>query len=320
MPGNANYSTALLTSTLERFMSSQVADTILNAAPLFEWLNSKGSVKKRESGGIKLIEPLMYAKNTTIRSYRGYDRLDISPQEGISAAEFGWAQYSGAVSISGYEERINTSQAAQLRLLETKWKQLRLSFIDELNIDMYADGAGNDNKDLVGLALMVDSAGTYGNIARASNAWWAAQETAVGGALQIYGSTGIQRMMNDCGMGKGTMQPELLLTTQAVYEAYEAMMAPYMRYTIASEGNAVFQSDSLMFRKARMTWDHECTSGVMYFLNSQNITFVVDQERDFYVRPFQSPNDQDAKVALILFMAALIANNCRHLGKLTGIS
>lgn len=320
MAGNANYSTDFLTATLVNYMSGQAADALFNDVPLIEWLNGKGSVKRREAGGTKLIEPLMYARNSTVASYRGYDRLNISPQEGLTAAEFEWKQYSGAIAISGYEERVNTGKSAQIRLLETKWKQLRLSFMDELNTDCYADGTGNGGKDLVGLALMVDSAGTYGNIVRASNSWWAAQETAVGGALQIYGSTGMQRMMNDCAVGRGSMQPELLLTTQSIYEQYESLMAPYMRYTIASEGNAVFQSDSLMFRKARMIWDHSATSGVMYFLNSKVITFVVDQERDFKVRPFQEPNDQDAKVALILWMGALIANNCRHLGKLTGIS
>lgn len=317
---NANYSTDFLTATLERYMHGQAADAIFNDLPLIEWLNSKGGVKKREAGGTKLVEPLMYAKNTTVSSYRGYDRLDISPQEGITAAEFEWKQYSGAIAISGYEEAINQSTPAQIRLLDTKWKQLRMSFQDELNTDCYAVGTGNGGKDMVGLELMVDSTGLYGNIQRSSNAWWAAQETAVGGALQIYGSTGMQRMMNDCAMGRGTMQPELLLTTQTIYEQYESQMAPYMRYTIASEGNAVFQSDSLMFRKARMIWDHAATSGVMYFLNSKVITFVVMEGRDFKVRAFQEPNDQDAKVALILWMGALIANNCRHLGKLTGIS
>lgn len=320
MAGNANYSTDLLTATLVNYLSGQAADAIFNDVPLIEWLNGKGSVKRREAGGTKLIEPLMYAKNTTVQSYRGYDRLDISPVEGFTAAEYEWKQYSGAIAISGYEERVNTSKPQMVRLLDSKWKQLRLSFMDDLNTDCYADGTANGGKDLVGLALMVDSAGTYGNIARASNTWWSAQETAVGGALQIYGSTGMQRMMNDCAMGRGTMMPELLMTDQSVYEQYESLMAPYMRYTIASEGNAVFTADSLKFRKASMMWDHSCTSGVMYFLNSKVITFVVDEERDFKVRPFQEPNDQDAKVALILWMGALIANNCRHLGKLTGIS
>lgn len=320
MAGNANYSTDFLTVTLENYMRGKASDTIFNDLPLIEWLNSKGSVKRREAGGVKLIEPLMYAKNTTVASYRGYDRLDISPQEGLTAAEFEWKQYAGSIAISGFEERVNTGRAAQVRLMDTKWQQLRMSFMDDLNTDCYAAGTANGGKDMVGLSLMVDSTGTYGNIARATNSWWAAQETAVGGALQIYGSTGMQRMMNDCAMGRGTMMPELLLTDQSVYEQYESLMAPYMRYTIASEGNAVFQSDSLMFRKARMMWDHACTSGVIYFLNSKVITFVVDEERDFKVRGFQEPNDQDAKVALILWMGALIANNCRHLGKLTGIS
>lgn len=317
---NSNYDTDLLTSTFERFLTKEAADAVFNELPLYEWLYNNGKVKRMGDGGIKLLTPLMYAANSTVQSYRGYDRLDISPQEGFTNAEFEWAQYSGAISISGSEEEENAGEAQMLNMLDNKWKQLRMSFRDELNQDMYLDGTGNNSKDLVGLALMVDSAGTYGNINRSSNSWWSAQETAVGGPLQIDGSVGIRRMYNDCTLGKGSMQPDFILTTQDIYETYESLMAPYIRYGVAGEANASFKNDNLKYRRSMMTWDHDCQSGIMYFLNSQVIDFVIKSGRDFKNTPFQKPIDQDAKVSHILLMCSLTASNCRHLGKLTGIS
>lgn len=317
---NPNYDTDLLTTTFEKFLNRQAADAVFNELPLFEYLNGRGKVKRKADGGRKLLTPIMYAGNSTVQSYSGYDRLDISPQEGFTNAEYDWKQYSGAVSISGSEEEQNAGETQMLNLLDSKWMQLRISFRDELNTDAFADGTGNGGKDMVGLSLMVDSAGTYGNIARGSNSWWAAQETATGGPLTVDGSAGMRRMYNDCSLGKGSMLPDFLLTTQEIFEEYESLMAPYIRYGVSGEANASFKADNLKFRRSMMTWDHECQSGVLYFLNSQVVEFVIKEGRDFKVTPFQTPIDQDAKVAKILWMGALAANNCRHLGKLTGIT
>jgi len=316
MAGNPNYDTALLTTTFNKFVSKQAADVIFNDLALFEYLNSKGSVKKRVDGGVKMLVHLMYGKNTAVQSYSGYDTLDVSPQKGLTNAEFELKQYNIPISISGREEQLNAGEAQMIDLLESKWDQARMSLRDKLNSDGFLDGTGNNSKDITGLALMVDSTGTYGNIARSTNSWWAAQETAVGGSLTIEGSAGMRRIYNDCSLGKGTMVPDGILTTQTLFEKYESLMAPYMRYTVGGDANAVFTNDNLRFRKAMMFWDAECQSEVMYFLNSKVIEMRV--KRDMQVVPFQVPINQDAKVAHIRWMGELVAKNCRHLGKLTG--
>lgn len=318
MAGNPNYDTALLTSTMVKYLSKKPADTIFESLALYEWFNSKGGVKRRVDGGVKMLVPLMYAANSTVQSYRGYDLLDVSPQEGFTNAEFELKQYNGAVSISGREEALNSGEAAMFDLLDAKWEQLRMSFRDKLNRDMFGDGTGNGGKELTGLALMIDSAGTYGNIPRSTNTWWAAQETAVGGPLVVEGTNGMKRIYNDVSLGKGTMASDGIVTTQAIFEQYEALMAPYMRYTTSSEANAVFGSDNLKFRKAEMFWDHDCQAGIMYFLNSKVMELRV--RKDFTVVPFAVPINQDAKVGHIRFMAEMICKNCRHVGKLTGIT
>ncbi len=302
MAGNANYSTALLTTTFERFLSKTAADAIFEDLALFEWLNGNGGVKRRADGGLKLLEPLMYGKNSAGGSYDGYDTFDVSPQEGFTNAEFEYKQYYQTITISGREEEINDGEAKQLDLLKLKWDQAKMSLRDTLNTDAFLDGTGNSSKNITGLALMIDSAGTYGNIARSTNSWWAAQETAVGGALTIDGSTGMLKMYNDCSLGKKRMVPNAILTTQTIYEAYEMQMAPQIRYQTSGNANATFSNDNLRFRNATMFWDETCQSGIMYFLNSRVMQFVLKQGRDFKTRAFKVPANQDAKVAQILFM------------------
>ena len=321
MAGNPNYNTDLLTTTMAKFIQKQPVDVFFTKLAFWDWLNKKGGIKKRDDGGLKMLVALATAANTTVMAYSGYDVLDVSPQTGLTAAEFEMKGYNGSVTISGEDELKNAGEAQVSDLLEAKWDQLRRSFRDKLNEHAYLDGVGTGGetgKVITGLALMVDSAGTYGNIDRATNTWWSAQETAVGGPLQIDGSTGMRRMYNDCGRGQGAMTPDGILTTQAIFEAYEQSMAPYLRYTVTGEANAVFESDTLKFRKAPMLWDEECQSGIMYFLNSEVLQLRV--RKDMTVTPFQTPANQDAKIAHIRFWAQLIATDCQRLGKLTGIS
>lgn len=316
MAGNANYETALLTATFNNMISKKPADAIFDDLALFEWLKSKGGVKRRQGGGVKMLVSLMYGKNTAAQAYSGYDTLNITPQEGLTNAEFQLKRYNVPITISKEEEDLNSAPAAQFDLLEAKRSQALMSLQDLINEHAYLDGTGDGGKRITGLALMVDSTGTYGNIARASNSWWAAQETAVGGPLLIDGSTGMRRMYNDCSLGKGTMAPDGIMTTQTLFEKYESLMAPYMRYSVGGEGNAVFSNDNLKFRKAPMFWDHECQSETMYFLQSKVMEWRV--LRDFEFVGFQKPIDQDAKVGHIRVVNELVAKNCRHLGKLTG--
>lgn len=318
MPGNANYSTAVLTATFQIFLSKTPKDAIFNDLPLFAWLNSKGKIKRK--GGTPILTPLMYGKSSAVGSYQGYDLLDVSPQEGLTNAQFTWKQYYATVTISGKEELENSGEGQQIDLLEAKWAQAKMSLEDKLDSDSFLDGTGNGGLDITGLALAVDSAGTYGNIARSTNTWWSAQETAVGGVLAIGGTGGMRRIYNDCAFGRGKRTPDLILAPQICYEAYEALMDPYMRYSNTGDQNVGFKSQSLRFRDASMFYDEYCQSGVMYFLNSEYINFLVHPERDMHVGGFQTPPNQDAKSAKILEFGEITVSNCRHLGKLTGIT
>jgi hypothetical protein len=275
----------------------------------------------------------MYAKSTAVGSYSGWDALDTSPQQGLTNAEYDWKQYYGTVAISAQEELQNQGPAAQLDILKARFEQAKMSLADAMNADMFLDGTGNNSKDITGLALMVDSAGTYGNIVRSTNTWWSANETAVGGALAIAGSTGMRRMYNDCSLGRGRMTPDFIVTTQIGYEAYEAVMDPNMRFSNNGDQNVGFKNQNLVFRNASLFWDDYCQSGIMYFLNSKVMRLVVmpgrdggvnsgeDRDRgDFRTEPFQTPINQDGKVAKFFWMGQLTSSNCRHLGKSTGLT
>ncbi len=86
MAVNSNFDT--LTATTLKNYRKTMEDTIFTSNPLFFWLKEKGRMKVDNTGGTQIICPLMYGKNSTAKSYSGYDVIDVIPQDGISAAEY----------------------------------------------------------------------------------------------------------------------------------------------------------------------------------------------------------------------------------------
>ena len=175
MAGNANFD-SLLSTTLANYRD-QLTDNIFTARPLTNFLMDKGRVRMLD-GGTKIVEPLVYGLNGTVGSYSGYDTISLTAQEGMSAAEYDWKQYAASIAISGIEEAKNNGEAAIINLLEAKIMQAEESMREGFNQMFFSDGTGNSGKDWLGLAALVDSAGTVGGIdaTAVGNEFWQSYE------------------------------------------------------------------------------------------------------------------------------------------------
>ncbi len=77
---------------------------------------------------------------------------------------------------------------------------------------------------------------------------------------------------------------------------------------------------NLLFKSSPMMFDAQATSGVMYFLNSDVLEFVISSSTNFMLTDWEKPADQDIRVAQILFAGDMITTNRRKLGKITAIT
>lgn len=306
---------ALLTTTMSAYRQ-KLEDNITKANPFIFWLDSKGR-KDTQDGGFQIVQPVMYGKNTTIRTYNKYGQLDITPQDGITNALYPWKFCAGSISISRPEKRQNSGRARILSLLESKIMQTEVSFKEDVNRQLFLDGTGNGSLDFYGLALLVSATPTTGTVAgidRAVETWWRNKQT-TSGSFATQGVNDMRTMYNTCS--KGNDHPDLGLTTQAVYEFYEKSMAPNERFLDLKTGDAGFQN--LKFKGMVLMYDDYCTSGYMYMLNSGYLKWVVDSETDFENTPFVRPSNVDAEVSQILLYANLTASNMARQGVLTAM-
>ena len=307
MAGNSNFD-ALLSTTLANYRD-QLTDNIFTARPLTYMLNEKGRIRML-NGGTKIVEPLVYAANDTIGSYSGYDTISLTPQTGISAAEYEWKQYAGSISISGIEEAKNNCEQEVINLLEAKVMQLEESLREGFNTMFYGDGTGNSNKNWNGLGNIVEANNTVGNIDASTNTWWNSYEENTSTALTLA-----QMATGYNSVSVGNDHPDVVLTTQTLYEKYEALLQPQLRYTDTKTADAGFQN--LLFKASPVMYDVSCTSGVMFFLNTKYLTLVGHSSKWFQQTEFIRPEDLDARYALIMCYGNLTCRNRAKQGKLT---
>jgi hypothetical protein len=321
---NPNFDT-LVATTLRNYRP-QLADNITEQQIVWMQLKQRGFVEERE-GGTSLVEPLLFGRNTTVGSYRGYDILDTSPQEGMSAAEFDWKQIAGTVTISGEEEFKNSGAKTQvLSLLKGKIRQLELSMMMEMNRQIQGDGTGNLGKDITGLAALVEDGAawsTIGGIDSNANPYWRNQWI---GGTATFASAGVNRMRtiyNSCC--RGTVKPTIILTSQYLFEEYEKTLVPNERFIDMSLGDAGFMN--LMFKTTPIVFDDDMPfedlgtdEHQMLFLNVDFLKFAVGKGRNFVVSDFVKPDNQDAKVSSVIVYGNFTISNRARNGRLTDLT
>ena len=282
---NPNY-TSILSTTLNNYRR-QLTDNVFSARPLSNWLMEKGRTRML-SGGNKIVEELIYSAGQS-GSYSGYDAIAITPQEGITAAEFDWRQLYATIAISGIEEAKNNGKEALSSLLEAKIMQAEETLKDAVNVMLYGDGTGNSNKEWQGLGALVSGLDKGGVPARVGTA----SIGGIDGATQsywnsvVYGDadgTAVELTLASLATpfnaaSKGNDKIDAIFTTQALFEGYESLLLPTVRRSDAKSADAGF--DNLLFKGKPIFYDDDCPAGTIYGINSKYLTLVGHKDRWF---------------------------------------
>jgi len=302
----------LLSTTLYNYRD-QLVDNIFKAHVLLDHLNTKGRVLVEE-GGVSIVEPVLYEANSTAEMYAGYDVISLTPQEGISAANYEWKQVAASIAISGIEEAKNRGKEQVIKLLNAKITQAEQSIQELMNGQLFTGTGSGEN--MFGISKIAGTVNNVvGNIDGATETWWNPTVTNIGGALDLVD---MGTLYNN--VSKGNDVPDIIVTTQTQYEAYENLLTPLVRYQDVAKANAGFQN--LMFKQTPVVFDKVCTSGNMYFLNSKYLKLTGMSGNWFNTTPFQNGvvNGVDARYALILAYGALTCSARLRQGALTGLT
>jgi hypothetical protein len=337
-PSSFTYNFDQMLSTTLMNMKDTLTDNIYNAIPLYWWIHRKDH-KKTEDGGERIVLPLQYGKNTTIKSMASsYSIVDTTPQDTITSCYWLWKEISGSITISHGEQRKNSGKHKIIDLLQSKVDEAVLSFQEKLTEQVLAIATSSPASDLDPIPLLIQktptNASTVGGIAQATYAWWqnkAKSSTATTWAGLINEMT---NLYNTCAKGAGQGKrdfPDLILCDQQYHETTEA--AYRNKLTIYDTQAADLGFGGLKFKGSTLLWDeyvpdmsgttsvkadtvdsYTRTYLTAFFINSKYIWLVVEKQGDLDVGPFIQPENQKAKTAIIYFMGNLCCNNRRKQG------
>jgi len=305
----------IVTTTL-RNRSKMLADNVTNNNALLYRLNSKGKIKP-VSGGRTIVQELDHTENSTFKRYSGYEVLDISPSEVISAAEFNYKQAAVAVSISGLEELQNSGREALIDLLEARITNAERTLVNNIASDIYSDGTANSSKQIGGLQHLVADAGTgtVGGINSSTFTFWqnvAFDATTDGGAAAT--SANIQSYMNRVyvQLVRGMDQVDLIAADDAYWRLYLESLQSIQRIADDEMAQAGFQT--LKYMGADVVLDGgvgtNAPANHMYFLNCDYLFFRPHRDRNFVpLDPDRFAVNQDAMVKLIAWAGNMTTSN-----------
>lgn len=308
-----------LVSTTFRKHRKEFADNVSNNNALLMRLNQKGR-KRVEDGGLTIVEELDYAENGTYQRYSGYDVLDVSASDVLSAAEYNWKQAAVHVTASGRELRINSGDSQIINLAKARLTNAMRTFKNNYSSDVYS--AGSLSNQINGLqAIIPDTAGgTLGGIDGDTYTFW--QASVQSAAAPISGSaitpsaTTIEAFMLQqwLELVRGSDKPDLIVMSNDYFTFFETSQTSIKRYTT----DATLASDkasagftSMKYKTADVIFDGG--SGISaahgYMLNTDYLNLVCHRDADMTEVPEMRPVNQDAEVIPIITMGNLVCSN-----------
>ena len=283
----------IVTTTL-RNRSRTLSDNVSNHNALLRRLRENGN--QTSVTGRDIVRELEYADNGTVQFYSGYETLDVSPADVLSAAVFDYKQLAGNVTISGLEQVKNSGEQAIINLLEARINVLEKSMMNSLSTAIYSDGTGSSGKEVGGLQLIVADAGTgtVGGINSSTFTFWQnVQTTATSSA---FSTSNVQDDMNTIYLQlvRGADSPDLVMAGTNAYKSFLGSLQAIQRITSDDLARSGFTS--VQYLNSDVVFDSACNTNRMYFLNTDYLRLEVAASRDFVPGEAKMSVNQDAMV------------------------
>lgn len=308
-----------LVTTTHRKHKKKFADNVSNNNALLARLKSKGRTRMLD-GGRTIVTELAYQENGTFQRYSGYDPLDISPSDVLSAAEYNWKQMAVHVTASGLELRSNSGSSAITNLAKERLVNAHNTFKNNLSSDIYSDGTVTNQ--INGLAaILPDSAGgTLGGINGDNFTFWQAtvqdaSSPISGSSITLASGTFENPFMDQLYLElvRGSDSPDLIILSNDYYTFFEGGQTSNKRYTTSDmSGDKVSAGFvSIKYKMADVVFDGG--SGISaahgYMLNTDYLKLAVHRDADMDEVPEMRSINQDAVVIPIIWMGNLECSN-----------
>ena len=309
-----------LTYVTRRAFIPKLVVQLYNSTPLMAALiaNSQSA-----SGGVSSITVPVQGSQFVNAQWSDYSGSFNQPsvQQGAFNAEFDLKLMIAPVPFLGMEGAVQ-QDAAIIPLIEARMNDATNVMMDAMATALYTNTT--NTQQFIGLPAAVNSTGVYGNIDRATYAWWASKKYAAGSVnptrqniLQYISGTvknGAEvPSFGLCGFGTWT----LLAQDYIGQEQY--VITPGHGFAGDANGpSAAFRA--LMVAGVPIYPDPYCPEGTVYFLNTNYLSLYIHEQGSFVFTGFEStlPNWQIGYVGAVLMIAELVNTKPKSMTQVTG--
>ncbi len=301
-----------MVTTTQRHWGEELADNVSEHNAFLNRLKNKNMIMN-VSGGYEIALPLDYAENSTYQRYSGYDELNTNASDVLTSAKYEFQQAALHVTANGREIRMNMgTKERMIDLVKARKKNAMRTSANNMSIDIYSDGA-LDNQ-IGGLAHIIQNngLGTVGGINSSTFSFWRNQFREIPGT-DAFAGTVLKDNMNILwlALNRGKDKPDLILATHDFYSSYESNEQQLQRYMDGKMADAGFIT--IKYKTADVVFDDNSnfttTGEKMYFVNTDYLYLKQHREAQWTPDDPKMPTNQDAVVVPIYWMGNLCCSN-----------
>uniref|UniRef100_A0A6M3LFP5 Putative capsid protein n=1 Tax=viral metagenome TaxID=1070528 RepID=A0A6M3LFP5_9ZZZZ len=217
------------------------------------------------------------------------------------------------VTLDGETELKIEGDEKILSIIETKMDNASKTFSRKFTQALYAS---QGSKAIIDIPTAIGTSGTYGEISKDTYSWWQGSVNSTGGAFSM---DMLQARYGACS--DGPLQPDLIVTTQAIYDKIWLRVQPQQRGNLDNTpGLAKIGFSGINFNRATIVVDKYCPTGYIFILNTDFWKMVVHRKRNMFWTPPKVPINQDAWVRQLLWAGALICTGPRWQGYISNVT
>lgn len=332
------------TLTLEDIVP-HVVDTVLRANTFTTKMLSK---TKRFNAATQDF-PIKFQVGTAIRSFIGFDTLPTDFTDTRVLMKYNPRFSTANVALAGTDLVANNTMRKVLDLTKVEMQSRAQDLADAIGTQLWADGTGNNSKDFLGLAAIVDSGSNVSTIGGLSRSTYPTLQSTVTSTATLS-IAALRTLFNN--IADASVVPTRSYTDYPTWALYEQLLLPqekiFKEVNIAPNYKGYEGFQGLMFAGLEIVPDRKATAGTLVMLNEKFLDFYgLDVELDafdgakkvdvasklftgnsynevsnlgFYWTGFIKTNNQFAFNSFIVLGGNLCTDNPRRHGKLTGVT
>jgi len=285
-------------------------DQFYYSTPMLVQLMEKSKVVY--DSGDKIAQPVLYGEENS-GWYSGLDTFDISTKTTTTLAKFDWKLMWINITIDGETMLKVEGDEKILSIVESKTNNATSTFSKRFNQALYTSAGA---KAIVPITTALATTGTYGEISKTDYSWWQGQVNSTGGAFSMDMVASMYGLCSD-----GPRQPDLIMTTQAIYDKMWLRVQPQQRGNLDNTpGLARVGFTGISFNRSTIIVDKYCPTGYIFVLNTDFWKLVVHRRRNMEWTAEKVPINQDAYIRQLLWAGALVCQAPRWNGYISSVS